>query len=145
VKLSGVLRRCLPVALVAAALAVAACGTPSPDLFAVKRSGTLPGERATLIFDDGGQVRCNGGPRKSVTSHDLIDGRDIVRKLKDAAKSHLRLPAKPGSVTSFAVTFQMGTIHFADNSTPPKKFAPDIAKVQALVRRVATGVCGLPR
>jgi hypothetical protein len=127
------------------ALALAGCGTPSADLFIVNRTGSLPGARLTLRFDDGGQVRCNGGAKRAVTSADLIDARDINRVLADAAKDHLTLAARPGSTLQFRVLLEDGTVRFADNSRPPVKYAKDIAKLQVLSRRVAKRVCGLPR
>lgn len=124
---------------------LAGCGTQSADLFIVKRTGSVPGAALTLRFDDGAQVRCNGGEQTPVTSQDLIDAREIERELAESAEAGLRIGARPGSIQQFAVTFEGGTVRFADNSHPPADIAPYIAKLQALVRRVATGACGLRR
>ena len=98
----------MPAAACAAAL-LAGCGTPSSDLFIVKRSGSIPGARLTLRFDDGGQVRCNGGGLRTTSSQDLIDARDINRKLKDAAKTHLRLAPGKNAVLTYTLMFEKGT------------------------------------
>ena len=45
--------RLLAVAALAAALLAAACGSPSPDLFAVDRSGTIPGARLHTLAGAG--------------------------------------------------------------------------------------------
>ena len=47
-------------ALVLAAPGVAGCGTPSPDLFEVRRSGQDPNANVTVVVNDGGHVTCNG-------------------------------------------------------------------------------------
>jgi len=47
-------------AALALALVASGCGTPSPDLFVVNRSGTIPGAKLTLRVVDDGSVRCDG-------------------------------------------------------------------------------------
>jgi hypothetical protein len=62
--------------LAVAAAGVTACSGPqSPDLFLVKRTGTIPGARLTLRISDDGGAFCNGGPRKEITSAQLIEAR----------------------------------------------------------------------
>ena len=39
---------------------VAGCGTPSPDLFVVDRSGPDRNANVELLVNDGGSVTCNG-------------------------------------------------------------------------------------
>jgi hypothetical protein len=149
-------RRARPaVAVVLAALVVAvvgACadGTPSADLFVVERSGANPGADLVMQVSDGGFVRCNGGPERQFTSEQLIDARAITRELNGDPEdgepglvdTTPRLPARPGSQLTYAVRAERGTVRFADNSQPIPK---ELQELQALVRALAQGPCGLER
>jgi hypothetical protein len=131
-----------------AALAVAGCGTPSADLFVVQRTGSIPGAKLNLRVTDGGQVSCDGGKLRDISSAQLIDARAILEGLqgkKDEtgpADRNLHLPARPGSILSYRVRTEDGTVAFSDNSPrqPHAFFA--LAK---LTRDIARGVCGRPR
>jgi hypothetical protein len=143
--------RLAPAAVLAAlTLALAACNGPTPaDLFVVSRSGTIPGAKLTLRFIDDGAVSCNGGPRKEITSKQLITARELRRELdgeKDddvgLAEKHLDLP--PGRITtlSYRVRSENGTVAFSDTSAhQPQAFY----RLAQLTRDVAQHVCGLPR
>ncbi len=135
--------------VVAAAAVVSGCGSPSADLFVVTRTGAIPGAKLSLLVNDGGSVRCNGGPSKDITSDDLILARKIARELngKDAdhpgpATSDLVLPPRPGSILRYAVRLEKGTVTFSDNSKgqPPTSYA-----AAAFTRAMAQRVCGLVR
>jgi hypothetical protein len=137
-------------AAVLATLALAACNGPTPaDLFVVSRTGTIPGAKLTLRFIDDGGVSCNGGPRKDITSDQLIEAREIRRELdgeKDEdvglAEKHLDLP--PGRVTtlSYRVRSENGTVAFSDTSAhQPQAFY----RIGKLTRDVAQQSCGLAR
>jgi len=54
----------------ALALAAAGCGTPSHDLFAVERAGSIPGAKLRMIVSDGGTVTCDGGKAVSISSEE---------------------------------------------------------------------------
>lgn len=134
------------VALVAVGLA--ACGTPSADLFVVQRTGTIPGARLHLRVTDGGQVSCDGGGLRDITSEQLIDARAILEGLegkKDEtgpADRGLRLPPQPGSTLSYRVRSEDGTVAFSDTSRRQPQAFYRLAK---LTRDLARGVCGRPR
>ena len=67
-------RPALTAAVLALAATTAACGGgPPADLFLVTRTGTVPGAELTVRFIDDGAVSCNGGPRRDITSEQLID------------------------------------------------------------------------
>jgi len=145
-------REAFAVALVAIAALAAGCaeGTPSPDLFVVHRTGSNPGAKLTMLVNDGGFVRCNGGPEQMITSDQLIEARDIVRELNDDDRDETEglfktapsLPPRPNSQLSYVVRGEDGTARFADNSA---KAPAAYLKLQALVRALAKGPCGLPR
>ena len=141
--------RAATLAVVVCALVVAGCGTPSPDLFVVTRSGAIPGARLSLLVNDGGSVRCNGGPSKEITSDDLILARKIARELNGKDSDHpgpatrdVILPALPGSVLRYNLRLEKGTVTFSDNSRgqPPAFYA-----AAAFTRAMAKRVCGLAR
>jgi hypothetical protein len=137
-------------AILATVLAGCAEGTPSPDLLVIERTGVGPGARLRMLISDGGFVRCNGAPQVPISSDQLIEARAIVRDLNDddrkeepgLFKTRPRLAPRRGSQLSFLVRGEDGTARFADNSAA----APEAyRKLQALVRALAKGPCGLPR
>lgn len=133
--------------LVAAAL-LAGCGAPSADLFVVERTGSVPGARLTLVVDDGGFVRCNGGERLQISSEQLIDAREIERALSGdedkpgPAARDLVLEPRPGSVLRYDVRTEAGSVSFADTSAGQPQ---DFFRLTQLTRALAKQVCGLPR
>lgn len=132
------------IAIVAAiaAIALAACGTPSADLFVVSRSGAVPGARLKLQFDDGGQVRCNGGAKRMISSQRLIDARELARDLEDDRSKHVPLVTGTAAILSYSVRLPDGTLRFNDTDRGLTKAMLGLA---GLVRGVAKGVCGLQR
>lgn len=130
----------------AAALAAAAllggCGTPSADLFVVHRTGSIPGARLTLLVSDGGFVDCNGGRDRDMSDPLLLDARELARDLEKYAKRSLRLPPGPGSVLTYSVRLEDGTVRFSDTS--PRQ-PPVFRRMALFVREVAKGSCGLAR
>jgi hypothetical protein len=125
-----------------AALTLAACGTPSADLFVVTRDGQGPGAHVSLRVSDGGAVSCNGGGEREISSERLIDARAIQRDLSKAAKRGTTLPPRPGSVVHYTVRAEDGSIRFADNSAGQTLA---MRRLQLLTRQLSTGPCGLPR
>ena len=135
------MRRRLVAALTLAA-AAAGCGTPSADLFAVNRSGSVPGAKLDMVVSDGGTVRCNGKRAVDITDAELLDARELQRDLKDDAERHLELAARAGSVLRYEVRTPDGTVRFADNS-PGAQGA--LARLTLFVRDVAMQRCHLAR
>jgi hypothetical protein len=139
--------------LAATAAALTACNGSLPaDLFLVQRSGSIAGARLTLRISDDGGAFCNDGPRKEITSAQLITAREIRRELDGdknddenkigLAAKHINLP--PGTITtlSYRVRSEEGTVVFSDTSAhQPQTFY----RLAQLTRDVARGACGLPR
>jgi hypothetical protein len=133
------------------ALLAAGCGQGGPpgDLFVVQRSGAVDGARLTLRITNDAGAYCNDLPRREITSDQLLDARELRRGLvgekegdDGPADKGLALPARRGSVFSYRVRTEDGTVAFADNS----KGAPSVfARLARLTRDVARGSCGLPR
>ena len=128
-------------ALIALA-ALAGCGTPSADLFAVDRSGSIPGAKLDMVVSDGGTVTCNGKKAVDITDDELLDARELQRDLKDAAERHLELAPREGSIMRYEVRTPDGSVRFADNS-PGTRGA--LARLTLFVRDVARQRCHLAR
>jgi len=125
----------------AAALALAGCGTPSPDLFEVRRSGADRNANLTLLVNDGGSVSCDGDSH-ALDSERLLRAREIARDLEPQAMLNLELPRGPGSQLSYRVRLEEGTVAFSDTS---RGNPPSFHAVAAFTKDVAERVCGIER
>ena len=124
-----------------AALAATGCGTPSPDLFEVRRSGADPNADLTLVVNDGGSVTCDG-ERHSLDSDRLLRAREIARALEPQAQLQLELPRGPRSQLSYRVRLEEGSVAFSDTS---RGNPPSFDAVAAFTKDVAERVCGIER
>ena len=132
-------RRAAVVACAGALLA--ACGTPSPDLFVVNRTGSVPGARLELLVSDQA-ARCNDGPERNLTSEQIIEARDLRRELLLLQTGDEPIPkAPPAQVFSFAVETEEGTLRYPDTQQRPSV----LPRLSRFVRRVAIDTCGLER
>ena len=130
------------VALTAAMVAaVTACGldVQLPDLFLLTRTGQ--GSKLTLLVNDSGSIRCNGGKTKQLPSSLLITARDLADNLSGDAKRHLRLPLGASATYDFTIRLPQGTIHFSDRDTSRH---PHLAQAELFALQTAQQVCGLP-
>ena len=135
------MRRAVLVLAAAAALAVAGCGSPPPDLFVVDRSGSDRNANLELLVNDGGSVRCDGRSHPLDADH-LLAARQLERDLEPQAELGLELPPGPGSVLSYRVRMEGGTIAFSDRSRDvPRAFQ----RLAAFTKDVAEQVCGIER
>ena len=137
--------RCRRATVVAAgalgALALASCGTPSPDLFIVNRGGTVPGAKLNLLVSDQ-TARCNNAPAKPLTSGQIIEARDIRRDLLLVQTDGKAIPRfAPAQIFEFAVQTEAGRLSFPDTQQRP----PVLPRLARFVRRVAKDTCGLRR
>jgi hypothetical protein len=131
------------VGCIAAVAIVAGCGesVELPDLFIVKRSGSVPGAYLTLLVNEGGAVRCNGGPTRQLSDPQLVLARGIQEELQSPSAKHLSLPPRPGSVFDYYVRDAEGTVRFADNSSGQSSAMRHLAY---FVLEVEQQVCHLP-
>jgi len=124
-----------------AGLALASCGTPSPDLFVVDRGGTVPGAKLSLLVSDQ-TARCNDGPTERLESGQIIEARDIKRDLLLLQTDKGAIPRyPPAQIFTFAVQTEEGRLSFPDTQQRPEVL-PRLAR---FVRRVAKDTCGLRR
>jgi hypothetical protein len=123
------------------ALAAAGCGSPAADLFVVSRSGADRNANLTMLVSDDGTVTCNGA-KHDIPNDRLLDARRLTRDLSKQAELHLVLPPKPGSVLSYKVRMEAGTVSFSDTSRPlPTAFT----QLEVFTKNVSEDVCGLRR
>ena len=128
--------------LVGVTLAFAGCGQPSPDLFAVTRSGEGPNDDVTLVVNDGGTVRCDGGSPRQLGGDRLLRARELSRELAAAAELQLELPPGPRPTLFYRVESEAGTVSFSDAS---RNRPAALNGLMAFVSDVAEEVCGIER
>jgi hypothetical protein len=121
-------------------VAIAGCGgVRPPDLFIVER--TSPSGRLTLLIDEQGGLHCNGGRELKLSDPQLIQARALQEELATPVSEHLSLPARPGSVFSYNVRDEAGSVSFADNSSSQPKVFRNLA---LFVLQVEQQNCHLP-
>jgi hypothetical protein len=130
-----------------ALVSLAACGgVTAPDLFIVQRSGSGPHARLTLLVNEEGRVHCNGrgtrnGRKLKLSDAALVQARAIQEDLKEPASEGLSLSPGRGSVLSYSVRDENGSVRFSDNSSGQPKVLRELA---LFVLQTAQRVCGLP-
>jgi len=126
------------------AILLAGCGVgvTAPDLFIVYRSGSTPQARLTLLVNEEGGVTCNGRPaQRKLEDQQIVKAREIQEELEKPSSNHLSLPPRAGSVLSYYVRDEKGSVRFADNSAAqPAVFH----KLQLFVVQTAQQECNLP-
>jgi hypothetical protein len=128
-------------ALALVALLLAGCGTASPDLFEVRRSGDDRAANLTLVVNDGGHVACNGREHP-LDADRLLRARELARELAEPAELGIELPPGPRANLSYRVRLEAGTVAFSDTSPGnPRAFL----RVAAFTKDVAERVCGIVR
>ena len=132
--------RAVLAALPLAAL-LAGCGTRSPDLFVVDRSGPDTNANVELLVNDGGSVTCNG-KKHPLDADRLLKARQLERDLEPQAQLGIQLPKGPGTDLSYTVRMEGGTIAFSDRSSGvPNTFQ----RLAAFTKDVTERVCGIER
>ena len=122
-------------------LALAAgCGfdVSSPDLFLLTRTGQ--GRPLTLLLNDGGTIRCDGGPARKLSDPLLLRARDLATSLDADARRGLRIPAPPNSAFRYTLKLQDGTIVFPDTAARSR---PELAQAELFAVQAARQACGL--
>ena len=130
------------VVALAVAAALAGCGQPSPDLFVVTRSGDGPSDDITLVVNDGGTVRCNGGAPRRLDGDRLLGARELSRELATAAELGLELPPREDALLRYRARLEAGTVSFSDTSPDRPQ---SLNRLMGFVDDVAENVCGVER
>jgi hypothetical protein len=124
--------------VVVALVVLAGCGSPPADLFVVHRTGSVPGAELEMLVSDG-DVRCNGGPEREISSEQVLEGRAIATDLTEVTQADI--PRAQPAVFAFEVRSESGTLRFADRNARPVV----LPRLVRLVRDLARNVCGLQR
>jgi hypothetical protein len=135
------MRRAVAGAAGAAAAAVLLAGcfdVQSPDLFLLTRTGQ--GATLTLLLNDAGTVRCDGGKAKPVSNTTLITARDLADNLATDAQNKLTIPKAAGSVYYFRIRLQQGTISFPDRAAASRNV---LAQAELFAAQTAQKECAL--
>jgi hypothetical protein len=120
---------------------LAGCGTASPDLFEVRRTGDDRAANVTLIVNDGGHVTCNG-EEHPLDAERLLRAREISRELEEPAELGIELPPGPGAVLSYRVRLEAGTVSFSDTS---RGNPPAFLRLAGFTQDVTERICGIVR
>jgi hypothetical protein len=123
------------------AVLLAGCGARPPDLFAVDRTGTGANAQLRMVVNDGGSVTCNGHDHP-LDPQRLLRARAVARELAEPAQLHLELPPGRGSILSYKVSVEQGTVSFADTSA---RLPPSFTAVEVLTKDIAEEVCRISR
>ncbi len=123
--------------LVCAALAGCGLNVNSPDLFLLTRTGQ--GRTLTMLVNDGGTIRCNGGKTKSLPDQLLLNARDLANQLDSDAKQGLHIPRSARSVFFYTVRLQDGAISFPDTAAAKHS---ELASAEQFVLQAAA-TCGV--
>jgi hypothetical protein len=126
------------IATVAGSFMAAGCGlnVQSPDLFVLTRAGA--GQKLTVLVNDSGTVRCNGGASKPLPDPLLLQARDLASNLDNDAKSNLRIAAGPRTVNRYTVKLQDGSISFPDTAGAAHR---ELAQTELFATQIADGPC----
>jgi hypothetical protein len=128
--------------VLATASLLAGCGgVAAPDLFIVERTGSSANARLTLLVNEEGGVTCNGKQAaQKLSDPQIIKAREIQEDLEKPSSEHVSLPPRPGSVLSYHVRDEKGSVRFSDNSAgQPSVFQ----KLQLFVLQSGQEVCHL--
>jgi hypothetical protein len=127
-------------AIIAVALAGCGLSVQSPDLFLLTRVGQS--HRLTLLVNDDGTIRCNGGSARKLPDPLLLQARDLASGLGGDAQQNLRIRSQRRSVFRYTIRLQQGTISFPDSATAGGKY-PRLAQAELFALQAAQQACGL--
>jgi hypothetical protein len=130
-------------ATVAAAAVLAGCGggVTAPDLFIVYRSGSTAQAHLTLLVNEEGGVSCDGRAQAHMLEDpQIIKAREIQEELEKPSAAHLSLAPRRGSVLSYYVRDEKGSVRFSDNSSGQPAV---LHKLQLFVLQTAQQICHL--
>jgi hypothetical protein len=123
-----------------AAIMLSGCGIniQSADLFKLTRTGQ--GQTLTMLVNDGGTIRCNGGHTRPLPNDLLLQARDLASALDKDVKAHTKFPPKANTVFSYKVELQDGTLSFADTSAAHHT---ELAQAELFAVQAAQKACGI--
>jgi hypothetical protein len=126
--------------VIGAGVLLAGCGLniQSPDLFFLTRAGQ--GKMLTLLVNDGGTIRCNGGSPRPLSEPLLLRARDLATSLDNDARRKLTIPAPANSAFRYLVKLQDGSVAFPDTAAARHR---ELAQAELFAVQAAQQACGL--
>ena len=100
------------------------------------------GKTLTLLVNDSGTIRCNGGKARPISDPLLLEARDLAKDLDQDVQDNRRFP-QPAKVFSYRVTLQDGTLSFSDAAAAGDPKYPELARAELFAAQAAQGPCGL--
>ena len=134
------LRPAAPALAAALCLALAGCGAKPADIFILERTNASTHSLLTMLVNEEGGVHCNGGKELKLGDKELVQARGIQEDLKDAAASNTVLAPAPGSVYTYSLRDEAGSLRFSDNSA---KQTAAMRQLQLFVLQTAQRLCGI--
>lgn len=119
--------------------ALAGCGISeqTPDLFVLTRTGQ--GTTRSVLIRDDGTLTCDGHTGKALSDAELLVARDLQSSLDADAMKRLKLaPPAAGSIYSYTVKLQDGTISFPDTSAASHT---ELARAELFATQVIDSAC----
>ena len=110
----------------------------SADVLLLTRTGQ--GTTLTLLINDGGSISCDGRSSRPLNDALLIRARDLAVNLAGDATRNLRLPAGPGTIFTYRIKLQAGTVVFSDHDTAGH---PILAQAEVFAAQTAQQACNL--
>jgi hypothetical protein len=134
------MRRPAVAAALCAGFVLGGCGlnVQAPDLFLLTRTGQ--GQTLTLLVNDAGTIRCNGGRARHLADRFLLQARDIAENLDSDVQSNVHFSTRLASTFTFKVKLQDGTITFPDTAAPGHH---EISDAELFTLQAAQQACGL--
>jgi hypothetical protein len=126
--------------VVCAAVTLSGCGfgVESPDLFLLTRTGQ--GEKLTILVNDSGTIRCNGGRARPLADRFLLQARDIAENLDSDVQNNVHFRSRLASTFTFKVRLMDGTISFPDTAAPGHH---EVSDTELFALQAAQQACGL--
>jgi hypothetical protein len=121
-------------------LVLAGCGldVASPDVFLITRAGL--DSKLSLLVNNGGFARCNGGRTKTISSSQLISARDLSDNLTADATNGLTIAPTANTIYTYTIRMQQGTIRFPDVAAGSHKY---LAQAELYFVQAMQGICGV--
>jgi hypothetical protein len=131
---------CAVASVATLAVALSGCGLnqESPDLFLLTRTGQGP--KLTLLPNDSGTIRCDGGKARALPDSLLIAGRDLAQDLDKDARHGLTIRPSPGTVFYYRIKLEHGTISFPDSAARSRQ---ELSRATLFAAQAAQRACGL--
>jgi hypothetical protein len=92
------------------------CGGSPGDLLSIDVSGGPANRKQSIVVQDDGQAKCNGGPSKDIGSQALIDAREIERELGDYAERAAVYESTSADATHYVARTKDGAVRWDDRA-----------------------------